>query len=130
MTPKGTILVIGGSEDKGEEVKETQQQNKEYEKYEILKDLLPPDGKKRIEIITTASDKPEEMKKMYLNAFKKVGFMNVGFINIENKPEARETDFCKRIEKAHAVLFTGGDQFKLSEILGGTNTVDVIKEKY
>src|SRR5438045_3019151 len=115
MTPKGTILIIGGAEDKGEQEKETQQQNKEYEKLELLKDLLPAkNGKKRIEIVTTASSKPEEMKKMYIEAFKKIGFLDVGFMNIENKLEARNPEFCKRIEKAHAVLFSGGDQFKLS----------------
>jgi cyanophycinase len=131
MIPKGTILVIGGAEDRGDGEKEMQQQNKEYEKFEILKELIPKDGaRQRIEIITTASSIPAEMKKMYLNAFKKIGYTNVGFMDIETKQEARDMDICKRAEKAHAVFFSGGDQFKLSAILGGTDTIRVIKEKY
>ena len=131
MTPKGTVLIIGGAEDKGEAEKEMEQQNKMYEKFEILRELLPKNGKKqRIEIITTASSVPDEMKKMYLDAFKKIDFTNVGFMDIKDKHEARDVEVCKRVEKAHAVFFSGGDQFKLSAILGGTETVNVIKDKY
>lgn len=86
--------------------------------------------KQIIEVITTASGTPDEMKKMYVDAFKKIGFSHVDFIDIGNKHEARNIDFCERVEKAHAVFFSGGDQFKLSAILGGTETVGVIKEKY
>jgi len=132
MTPKGTILIIGGAEDKGnEEDEKKRKQNKKYEKLEILKELLPKKGKEgRIEIITTASSIPEQMKKMYENAFTTLGYNNIGFIDIKDKIEARDTKFCKQVEKAHAVFFSGGDQFKLTGILGGTETVNVIKDKY
>src|SRR5437868_9728172 len=122
MTPKGTILIIGGAEDRGDGQKDMEK-NKQFEHFELLKDLLPQGGKqKRIEIITTASNEPEEMKKTYINAFKKIGFDNVGFIDIEDKLQAREQSICKRVEAAHAVFFTGGDQFKLAGTLGGTET--------
>jgi cyanophycinase len=131
MKPKGTLLIIGGAEDRGDGEKEMHALNKEYEKFEILKELIPKDGgKQRIDIITTASSIPAEMKKMYLNAFKKIGYSNVAFMYIENKREARTIEFCKRAEKAHAVFFSGGDQFKLAGILGGTDTIRVIQEKY
>jgi cyanophycinase len=131
MIPKGTALIIGGREERGEEENEMEQQNKKYEQFEILKELLPKNKKnQRIEIITTASDVPEEMQKMYVNAFKKIDFANVGFMDIRDKHAARDSKICKRVEKAHAVFFTGGDQFKLSAILGGTDTVSVIRDKY
>jgi cyanophycinase len=132
MNPKGTILIIGGAEDKGNEQEEKKRKdNTKYEKLEILKELLPKNGKKgRIEIITTASSIPDQMKKMYLNAFNTLGYLDIGFIDIKDKIEARETRFCKLVEKAHAVFFSGGDQFKLAATLGGTETVEMIKEKY
>jgi len=132
MNPKGTILIIGGAEDKGnEEDEKKRKHNIKYEKLEILKELLPKNDKKgRIEIITTASSIPEQMKKMYLNAFNNLGYLDIGFIDIKDKMEARDPKFCKLVEKAHTVFFSGGDQFKLTGILGGTETVDVIKEKY
>jgi cyanophycinase len=131
MKPKGTILIIGGAEDRGDDEKDMQRKNSEYEKFEILKELIPKNGtKQRIEVVTTASSIPAEMQKMYLNAFKKIGYTNVGFIDIENKMEARNPEFCQRAEKAHAVFFSGGDQFKLAGILGGTDMVRTIQEKY
>jgi cyanophycinase len=132
MIPKGTILIIGGAEDKGDEKDEKKRKhNTKYEKLEILKELLPKNGKKgRIEIITTASSIPGEMKKMYQSAFSTLGYLNIGFIDIKDKIEARDPNFCKQVEKAHAVFFSGGDQFKLTGILGGTETVEMIKQKY
>lgn len=130
MIPKGTILLIGGAEERVEDESEMEQNNNVYEKFEILKELLPKNGKQKIEIITTASSIPAEMKKMYLNAFKKINFTNVGFIEIQDKHSARDADVSKRVENAHAVFFSGGDQFKLSALLGGTETVNLIREKY
>jgi len=132
MKAKGTILIIGGAEDRGDdEGHELRKDNNQYEKFEILKELLPKKGsKERIEIITTASDIPEEMAKMYINAFGKLGFSNVGYIDIKDKVEARDRQFCEKVEKAHAVFFSGGDQFKLASTLGGTETIDILKDKY
>lgn len=132
MNPKGTIFIIGGAEDRGNKEKEDlRQDNRKYERFEILKELLPKSGKnERIEIITTATNLPDEMRKLYVDAFKEIGDLDIGFIDIKDKVEARDTKFCKKVEKAHAVFFSGGDQFKLASILGGTQTMEVIKEKY
>jgi len=132
MQPKGTLLIIGGAEDKGEDGgSDMSERNKQFEQFEILKELLPKKtGAKKIEIITTASSVPDEMEKSYKDAFKKIGFRDVGFIKIENKMEARDEAFTKRIEDCHTVLFSGGDQFKLSAILGGTDVVKKIQDRY
>jgi cyanophycinase len=73
---------------------------------------------------------PEEMNKTYKKAFANIGYRDVGFIKIENKEDARKTSCCERIKKSHAVFFTGGDQFSLSAILGGTDTIRAIKSRY
>jgi cyanophycinase len=132
MAPKGTLLIIGGSEDRGSDDKpDMADKNKQFEHFEILKQLIPKGGgKKRIEIITTASSIAGEMRKMYDKAFDEIGFKDVGFIDASTKEEARDKECCERIEKAHAVLFSGGDQFKISAILGGTPIVKAIKERY
>lgn len=130
MIPKGTILIIGGAEDKKYSDSEMQRDNKLYEKFELLKDLLPNGNKKRIEVITTASADPKGMKRMYVNAFKKIGFTNVGYMAIQDKLEAKEKKVCERVEKAHAVFFTGGDQFKLAGTLGGTEVIRVLNNRY
>lgn len=131
MQPKGTILIIGGAEDRGREGDEIRKENNQYEEFEILQQLLPKNGKReRIEIITTASRVPHEMQVMYKSAFKKIGYDEIGFIDISDKEQARDKKLCEKVSKAHAVFFSGGDQFKLVGTLGGTQTIDVIREKY
>lgn len=129
MKPKGKILIIGGAEDKVGEPPDIIEQTKEFTCYEILSELLPPSDKK-IEIITTGSEVQEEVKKVYQRVFNTLGFKNIGFIPIEKRVEARKKHFLTRISEAGAVFFTGGDQFRLSTILGGTPLVDIIKQRY
>ena len=133
-TPRGKLLIIGGAEDKGEgeERPEIKDKNKDFQHYEILGELLPPDDRRdhSIEVITTASSIPLEMGRTYKEAFERAGFHNVHHINIDNKEDARSRDFIQRIDRAHAVLFSGGDQFRLATILGGTEFMEVICERY
>ncbi|MDF2436811.1 MAG: cyanophycinase [Bacteroidota bacterium] len=129
--PKGTLILIGGAEDKGDGRALTR--NREYEEFEILSELLPKDkkrNKKKIEIITTASSVPKEVNEMYKEAFKKIGFKEVGFINMSNHEEADYPKYVERIHKAHSVLFSGGDQFRLATILGSSDVIDAVKHKY
>ena len=123
MKPKATILIIGGAEDRGnKEMKEQRIDNGQYERFEILKDLLPKKGRKHIiEIIMTASSIPEEMQKMYLKAFKEIGFSDIGFIDIKDKVEAREPDLCTRVEKAHAVFLAEAINSNLPAFWGERN---------
>jgi len=129
--PKGKLLIIGGAEDKGEADSE-RPRSRAFRHYEILGELLPPDNRKdhTIEVVTTASNEPLEMGRMYIRAYEKAGFQNVGHISIDNKDEARDAANIKRIEKAHAVLFSGGDQFRLATILGGTEFMEAVTQKY
>jgi cyanophycinase len=131
MVPKGKLLIIGGAEDKGDEQMAIAELNAQFDQMEILKKLLPPENvKARIEVITTASDIPDEVKAMYEKAFHKIGYRNIGFMDIQDKMEAREEKYVERLEKAHTVLFSGGDQFKISTILGGTPVAEAIHKRY
>ncbi|KTD09032.1 cyanophycinase [Legionella gratiana] len=129
MVPKAKLLIIGGAEDKGSDLSTDTEQKKEFTRYEILSELLPPSNKK-IEIITTGSEIQDEVKKIYQNVFHNMGYNNIGFIPIKKRGEARSSEYLKRAENAGAIFFTGGDQFRLSTILGGTPVVDIIKDRY
>ncbi|MBA2657200.1 MAG: cyanophycinase [Tatlockia sp.] len=127
MKPKGKLLIIGGAEDKvGQPLND---QMAEFIRYEILRDLLP-DSEAKVEIITTGSEVQDEVKKIYQKVFQKIGYSNVGFIPIKDRMEARKKSYLNRVETAGAIFFTGGDQFRLSTILGGTPVVDIIKQRY
>ncbi|MDQ3046260.1 MAG: hypothetical protein M3R27_01845 [Bacteroidota bacterium] len=89
--PKGKLLIIGGAEDKGETAtEEISRRNRKFKHFEILRELLPKKRNKKtgIEVITTASENPAEIVKMYKKAFKEAGFKKVGFINMGTNPEA------------------------------------------
>lgn len=134
MTPKGKLLIVGGAEDKGPIRLRPQikLKNKSYVDYEILSKLIPVQGSKfnRIEIITTASQQPFKTGNMYIRSFKKAGFTNVGHMSIDNKEDLKNPSLVQRIENADTVYFSGGDQFRLSTILGGSDVIAAIKKRY
>ncbi|MBA2650386.1 MAG: cyanophycinase [Legionella sp.] len=128
MTPKGKLLIIGGAEDKkGFPMIDKM---KEFTRYEILSELLPHSQNKKIEIVTTGSEVHEEVKKTYKDVFNDLGYGNVGFIPIKERSETHKKNYLTRAEDAGVIFFTGGDQFRLSTILGGTTFVDIIKARY
>jgi cyanophycinase len=132
MQPKGKLLIIGGAEDKGDDDEIVAHDNADHniERYQILKTLLSASKNKKMEIITTGSTVQHEVKNVYQKAFLKIGHENPGFISINNKIEARNKNYLERIEDAEVIFFTGGDQVRLSTILGGTKLIDLIKRKY
>ncbi|RUR07134.1 cyanophycinase [Legionella sp. km772] len=130
MTPKGKLLIIGGAEDKVGEPPDIIEQTKEFTRYEILRELLPHSSNKKIEIITTGSEVQDEVKKTYQKVFNELGYENVDFIPIKERPETNKQEYLDRAQEAGVVFFTGGDQFRLSTILGGTPFFDIIRARY
>ncbi len=130
MYPKGKLLIIGGAEDKVDAQPDIMDQMNEFTRYEILSELLSTSQNRKIEIITTGSEVPDEVKKMYQKVFHEMGYTNLGFLSITERSEARKKAYLTRAEEAGVVFFSGGDQFRLSTILGGTPIVDIIKRRY
>jgi cyanophycinase len=133
-TPKARLLIIGGAEDKGpiRNPPIIKGKNKRYVDYDILGRLIHRDdpGYDRIEVITTASQQPLKTGRMYMRSLKKAGFSNVGHISIENKEEAKNDDYVARVKKARVVFFSGGDQYRLTHILAGSDFVQAIVDRY
>jgi cyanophycinase len=134
---KGKLVVIGGAVDKGSFTESNFDANVEknlnfFEKG-ILKRIIEESAFKedsRIEIITTASKIPKTVGPEYKRAFEFLQAKNVDVLHIENREIANSEDTLKRIEEANVVLFTGGDQLRLTSILGGTKFHDILLNKY
>mgnify|MGYP006199499733 FL=1 len=86
--------------------------------------------KSRIEIITTASKIPREVGPEYAKAFQYLNATNVAVLHIERREQASEQENLDRLKAADIVMFTGGDQLRLSSILGGTKFHDILLDKY
>ncbi len=81
-------------------------------------------------IIPTASSVPEESAQDYINVFKELNVKNLEVINIKNRVDAKDPAYLEMVEKAAGLLFTGGDQLRLTSILGGTLLLQAMKECY
>ncbi len=132
--PKGKLIAVGGAEDKGTmpEKDFIQMNNLNFFELGILKRFVEVVGKPDplIEVITTASSIPEEVGENYLHAFGKMGCTRVGVIHIKNRDDAQNPDYIERIQKCEGLMFSGGNQLRLTSLLGGTPFIDIIHERY
>lgn len=133
--PKGKLIIIGGAVDKGSFSESPDDLARKLKFFEegILNKIIKVSAKNnlsRIEIITTASSIPEEVGKEYVNAFKHLDVLNVGVLNIKTREEANAETNLERLKNADVVVFTGGDQLRLTSIFGGTQFHHLILEKY
>lgn len=134
-SPKGKLVIIGGSVDRGSftESPDDLQRNLKFFEKGILKRITTESAKNnlsRFEIITTASSIPEEVGDEYIKAFAQLNVMNVGVLNIKTREEANAPENVERLRKADVVMFTGGDQLRLTSIFGGTSFHHLLLEKY
>jgi len=137
MNIQGKLIIIGGAVDKGSFTEKNLDQNapKNLNFFEegILKRIIKESKHKelsRIEVITTASIIPREIGPEYVKAFNHLNATNIGVLYIENREQAKEQDVIDRIKNADIVMFTGGDQLRLTTILGGTEMHSIILDKY
>ena len=132
--PKGKLIAIGGAEDKGTDLEtgEIQRNNLNFFELGILSRLVEEAGgtSSRIEIITTASTIPYNVGENYLNAFGKIGCMNIGVMHIRTRQETMNGDYLERIKHCDAVMFSGGNQLRLSVTDGGTEFLSILKKRY
>lgn len=137
MYPKGKLVIIGGAVDLGSKL--TTEEHlahpdhiKFFEKG-ILKRIITESHRQhesQVEVITTASELPDIVGPEYVKAFRQLNVPNVRVMDIRNRDEATNAAYLERINKADVVMFSGGDQLKLSAILGGTTFIQLLKKRY
>lgn len=137
MNIRGKLIIIGGAIDKGSftetDLDKTAIKNLNFFETGILKRILDESKHKllsRIEVVTTASKIPKEIGPEYVKALNYLGANNVDILNIDRREQAMDLEVLARLKAADVVMFTGGDQLRLTSILGGTPFHDLILEKY
>ncbi|MBA2422234.1 MAG: cyanophycinase [Chitinophagales bacterium] len=132
--PKGKLIAIGGAEDKGTdlEIGVIHRNNLNFFELGILKRVAFETGNAgaRIEVITTASSSPKEVGVNYLNAFSRIGYSNVGHMSIRDRDDSNKEEFFSRVAEANAVMFSGGNQYRLTSTFGGTEILNLLQERY
>ena len=137
MNILGKLIIIGGAVDKGSftetDFDKSAAKNLNFFETGILRRIIDESKHKdlsRIEVITTASKIPKEIGPEYAKALNYLGAKNVDVIDIVRREQAMETEILERLKAADVVIFTGGDQLRLTSILGGTPFHYILLEKY
>ena len=107
---RGWIVPIGGAEEKENDPA-------------ILKRFVRLCGGKDADlvVIPTAS-RMDDTGDRYEAIFKEIGVKRVKALNFREREDASKEKWVERIERASGVFFTGGDQLRITTVLGGTLT--------
>jgi cyanophycinase len=137
MVPKGKLVIIGGAVDLGSSLSFNENiSHPHYIKFferGILKRVITESAKAEnsvVEVITTASQIPDIVGIEYIKSFNQLQVYNVNVLHIKSREDANKKDYLQRLEKADVIMFTGGDQLRLSSIFGGTEFLKTLKRKY
>lgn len=106
---KGALVVVGGAEDKHGECR-------------ILREFLRLGGGKhaRVLVMTVATELPVEVGMEYIEVFKRLGALDVRTFDVSKREAANQDSAVEFIRDATCIFFTGGDQLRITKLLGGT----------
>ena len=114
---RGWIVPVGGAEDKVLDVR-------------ILKRFVALCGgeEARIAVIPTASMLPDTGGR-YEQLFRGLGVQDATALPFVERADAGRKDWIATLEGATGIFLTGGDQLRLSTILGGTDVARILRRQ-
>lgn len=114
---RGWIIPIGGAE------------NKENDRH-ILERFVRVSGAEAADIVVipTAS-RMNETGPRYEKIFKELGAARVTVMDFDTRRDCQEPGRLSRIEEATGIFFTGGNQLRLTTLLGGTPVAKMIRAR-
>lgn len=105
----GPLVIVGGAEDKTGESR-------------ILRRFVQLGGGQhaRVLVITVATELPVEVGTEYIETFGRIGVEDVRTFDVSTRDAANLDSAVKMIRNASCIYFTGGDQLRITKLLGGT----------
>lgn len=134
MMIRGTLIAIGGNEDKGSRTKPLHVHDTIHGflnsgiLYRIVTEINNPDA--CLEVVTTASSIPKSVAHQYTRAFQKLGQRNVRTLHLTSPKEADQPAILDRIKTCGGILFSGGDQLLLTSVFANTAFARLLHERY
>src|SRR5829696_5364819 len=115
----GPLVIVGGAEDKtGDCV--------------ILSEFLRLAGgaKADLVVMTVATELPREVGDEYAHVFGRLGAHNVRCLHVARREDANDPAAVDAISAASGVFFTGGNQLRVTSLLGGTAIDACLHERH
>ena len=113
----GNLIIIGGAEDK-------------EGKKEILKKVCNSINKNEdiLLVATIATEYPQEAAAKYKRVFSELEVKKIKILDITERMQAFHEENINLINEASLIFFTGGDQLRITSLIGGTPVYDALKQ--
>src|ERR1700746_35831 len=112
---RGVIIPIGGAK------------NKENDRRILERFVRVSGGEDADIVVIPTASRVHETGPRYQQVFKALGAARVTVMDFDTRRDCREPGRLKRIEEASGIFFTGGNQLRLTTLLGGTPVAKLIR---
>jgi len=114
---RGWIVPIGGAE------------NKENDRRVLARFVAVSGGADADIVIIPTASRMHETGPRYETLFRELGAARVSVMDFDTRRDCRETGRLQRLEEASGIFFTGGNQLRLTTLLGGTPVATMIRKR-
>ena len=114
---RGWIIPIGGAE------------NKENDRHILERFVRVSGGEQADIVVIPTASRMHETGPRYEQLFRDIGAERVTVMDFDTRRDCQETGRLQRLEQASGIFFTGGNQLRLTTLLGGTPVAKLIRQR-
>jgi len=114
---RGWIVPIGGAE------------NKENDRRVLARFVAVSGGENADIVVIPTASRMNETGPRYEKLFRELGAARVSVMDFDTRRDCQETNRLSRLEQATGIFFTGGNQLRLTTLLGGTPVATMIRRR-
>ena len=112
---RGWIIPIGGAE------------NKENDRHILERFIEVSGGDEADVVVIPTASRLHETGHRYERLFRDIGAAQVTVMDFDTRRDCQEPGRLERLEQATGIFFTGGNQLRLTTLLGGTPVAKLIR---
>jgi cyanophycinase len=114
---RGWIIPIGGAE------------NKENDRHILERFVRCSGGRDADIVVIPTASRLHETGTRYERLFKDIGAARVDVMDFDTRRDCQEAGRLQRLEEASGIFFTGGNQLRLTTLLGGTPVAKLVRTR-
>ncbi len=114
---RGWIIPIGGAE------------NKENDRHILERFVRCSGGREADIVVIPTASRLHETGPRYEKLFRDIGAARVDVMDFDTRRDCQESGRLRRLEEATGIFFTGGNQLRLTTLLGGTPVAKLVRTR-